>query len=108
MLLWFVPAALADQPVDLSGKLVIVCTNDIHGYAVTDTSEPSVGYAQIKQYREDAIALGAETLLLDAGDASQGQPIVNLSKGANAISFMNATYYDAMCPGKPRIRLGRG
>lgn len=106
LLCFLVPAALADQPVDLSGKLVIVCTNDIHGYAVTDTSEPSVGYAQIKQYREDAIALGAETLLLDAGDASQGQPIVNLSKGANAISFMNATGYDAMCPGNHEFDWG--
>ncbi|MCE5343665.1 MAG: bifunctional metallophosphatase/5'-nucleotidase [Eubacteriales bacterium] len=100
------PAAFAEQKVDLSGKLVIVHTNDIHGYAVTDSGEPSVGYAQIKQYRADAAALGADTLLLDAGDASQGQPIVNLEKGLNAIKFMNATGYDAMCPGNHEFDWG--
>jgi 5'-nucleotidase/UDP-sugar diphosphatase len=100
------PAALADQTVDLTGKLVIVHTNDIHGYAVTDPSEPSVGYAQIKQYYEEAKATGADTLLLDAGDASQGQPIVNLSKGLNAITFMNATGYQAMCPGNHEFDWG--
>ncbi len=98
--------ATAEQQVDLSGKLVIVHTNDIHGYAVTDPSEPSVGYAQIKQYTTDAKSTGADVLLLDAGDASQGQPIVNLSKGANAIQFMNITGYDAMCPGNHEFDWG--
>lgn len=106
LLCCFTPAAMAEQSVDLSGKLVIVHTNDIHGYAVTDPSEPCVGYAQIKQYREDAAALGADTLLLDDGDASQGQPIVNLSMGANAIAFMNATGYDAMAPGNHEFDWG--
>ena len=98
--------AMAAQEVDLSGKLVIVHTNDVHGYAVTDPSEPSVGYAQIKQYKADVAALGANVLLLDAGDASQGQPIVNLDKGVNAIAFMDATGYDAMCPGNHEFDWG--
>ena len=100
------PAAVAEQKVDLSGKLVILHTNDIHGYAVTDPSQPSVGYAQIKQYKMDAARLGANVLLLDAGDASQGQPIVNLDKGASAFQFMNATGYDAMCPGNHEFDWG--
>ncbi len=100
------PAAIAEQKVDLSGKLVIVHTNDMHGYAVTDPGEPTVGYAQVKQYRADAAALGADTLLLDAGDASQGQPIVNLDKGLNAIQFMSAAGYDAMCPGNHEFDWG--
>lgn len=98
--------ALADQPVDLSGKLVIVHTNDIHGYVITDPAVPSVGYAQIKQYKADAQALGAQVLLLDAGDASQGQPIVNLSKGATAFKLMNDAGYDAMCPGNHEFDWG--
>ncbi len=100
------PAAVAEQKVDLTGKLVIVHTNDVHGYAVTDLSEPSVGYAQIKQYCTDAKATGADVLLLDAGDASQGQPIVNLDMGVNAVKFMNATGYDAMCPGNHEFDWG--
>ena len=54
------PAALAAQPVDLTGKLVIVYTNDVHGYAITNLSGPSAGYAQVKQYKEDAAALEAD------------------------------------------------
>lgn len=100
------PAALAEQPVDLKGKLVIVHTNDTHGYVLTDPTEPSTGYAQVKQYAQDATALGADVLLLDAGDVSQGQPIVNLSKGENAFAFMNAVGYDAMCPGNHEFDWG--
>ena len=100
------PAALADQPVDLKGKLVIVHTNDTHGYVLTDPTEPSTGYAQVRQYTQDAKALGADVLLLDAGDVSQGRPIVNLSKGGNAFAFMNAVGYDAMCPGNHEFDWG--
>ena len=100
------PAAVADQDVDLTGKLVIIHTNDVHGYAETSLTEPSTGYAQVKQYKEDAERLGASVLLLDAGDVSQGQPIVNLSKGANAFDFMNAVGYDAMCPGNHEFDWG--
>lgn len=98
--------AMADQPVDLTGKLLILHTNDLHGYAITDPSLPSVGYAQIKQYKADAQALGAQVLLLDAGDVSQGQPIVNLDKGATAFALMNAAGYDAMCPGNHEFDWG--
>lgn len=99
-------AAVAEQKVDLTGKLVIVHTNDVHGYAETSLTEPSTGYAQVKQYKEDAERLGASVLLLDAGDVSQGQPIVNLSMGATAFEFMNAVGYDAMCPGNHEFDWG--
>ena len=100
------PVAVADQQVDLTGKLVIIHTNDVHGHAVTNAAEPSVGYAQVKQYRMDAAELGADVLLLDAGDASQGQPLVNLDKGKTAFTFMNAAGYDAMCPGNHEFDWG--
>ncbi|MDD2648517.1 MAG: bifunctional UDP-sugar hydrolase/5'-nucleotidase [Eubacteriales bacterium] len=100
------PVALADQKVDLSGKLVILNTNDVHGYAITDTSVPSMGYAQIAAYKKLALSAGAEVLLLDAGDATYGQPIINLSKGLDAVKFMNAVGYDAMCPGNHEFDCG--
>jgi 2',3'-cyclic-nucleotide 2'-phosphodiesterase (5'-nucleotidase family) len=98
--------ALAGQPVALTGKLMILHTNDTHGYGVTDPAAPSVGYAQVKQYKSDAQALGAAVLLMDAGDVSQGQPLVNLSKGAEAFAFMNAAGYDVMCPGNHEFDWG--
>ncbi|MDD3409553.1 MAG: bifunctional UDP-sugar hydrolase/5'-nucleotidase [Eubacteriales bacterium] len=94
-----VPSAMAQNIVDLKGKLVILHTNDIHGYAVTNPSEPTMGYAQIAEYRKEALDQGANVLMLDAGDFSQGQPIVNLDQGASAVEFMNAVGYDAACPG---------
>lgn len=100
------PAATAAQDINLSGKLVLVHTNDIHGYVTTNPAVPSVGYAQVRQYVLDAKALGANVLLLDAGDASQGQPIVNLDQGATAFTLMNATGYDAMCPGNHEFDWG--
>lgn len=102
----FAPASLADQKVDLKGKLVILNTNDVHGYAMTDSSVPSMGYAQIAAYKKLALSTGAEVLLLDAGDATYGQPIINLSKGMNAIKFMNAVGYDAMAPGNHEFDCG--
>ena len=45
-------------------------------------------------------------LLLDAGDAAQGMPVVNMSMGKTAMEFMNATGYDAMCPGNHEFDWG--
>ncbi len=45
-------------------------------------------------------------LLLSAGDAVQGTPLVNLGEGASAIEFMNAAGYDAMVPGNHEFDWG--
>ena len=76
----------------LEGKLVILHTNDIHGRAVADAE--SFGYARIAQLKKNLQAQGAEVLLMDAGDFSQGTPLVNLGYGKNAVEFMNVTGYD--------------
>ncbi len=91
---------------DLEGVLVILHTNDIHGRAVTDPATGAIGYAQIAQLKADLAAQGASVLLLDAGDASQGTPIVNMSYGKTAMEFMNAAGYDAMSPGNHEFDWG--
>ena len=88
MLCAFAPAVAES----LEGKLVILHTNDIHGRAVAD--DASFGYARIAGLKKTLEAQGAEVLLVDAGDYSQGTPLVNLGYGANAITFMNAAGYD--------------
>ena len=88
----------------LEGKLVILHTNDIHGHAVSD--DGVWGYAAIAQVRKDLEAQGADVLLLDAGDASQGTPLVNLDYGKTAFEFMNAAGYDAMVPGNHELDWG--
>ncbi len=94
---------LAEAP---KGKLVILHTNDVHGRAVADPAGKVLGYAAIAQYKKDLEAAGDSVLLLDAGDASQGTPLVNLSMGKTAIEFLNAVGYDAMTPGNHEFDWG--
>lgn len=90
---------------DLSGKLVLIHTNDTHGADVA-TSEKSIGTAGVAQLAKDYEAAGAEVLIISAGDATQGDPLVNLSKGLNAIKFMNLAEYDIMVPGNHEFDFG--
>lgn len=93
----------AEEP---KGKLVILHTNDVHGRALADPVGGYLGYAAVSQYKKDLEAAGDSVLLLDAGDASQGIPLVNLSKGKNAIEFLNAVGYQAMTPGNHEFDWG--
>ena len=70
---------------DFSDKLVILHSNDVHG-AVDGYSKMA---ALAKKYRN----LGAEVILVDAGDFSQGDIYVNLSEGMEAVELMNLTGY---------------
>ena len=90
---------------DLTGKLVIIHTNDTHGadVAVAGTSLGTAGIARLVKDYEDA---GAEVLLISAGDAIQGDPLVNLSKGKTAIDFMRLAGYDMMIPGNHEFDFG--
>ncbi len=90
------PAMAAAKAPDVSGKIVILHTNDIHGRALPDAATGAIGYPTIAQIKKDLEAAGAAVLLLDDGDAAQGTPLVNMGQGKNAIEFMNQTGYDAM------------
>ena len=96
--------SVPDAGTDLSGKLVILHTNDTHGADVA--SETSIGTAGVAQLKKDYEAAGAEVLLLSAGDAIQGAPIVNYDHGASEIAFMNAAGYDAMSLGNHEFDWG--
>lgn len=100
----FAPCLAQETEGALSGKLVILHTNDVHGRAVA--SSGAFGYARIAQLKENLAAQGAQVLLLDAGDFSQGMPIVNLGNGKNAIAFMNAAGYDAATVGNHEFDWG--
>ena len=83
-------------------QVVIYHTNDVHGHLQGDGSS-AVGIDYVA-------ALHASTpnsLLVDAGDATQGMPVVSLSKGASAIELMNAAGYDAMCLGNHEFDFGQ-
>ena len=71
---------------ELAGKTIILHTNDTHGALL--------GFAQVAQVKTDYENKGATVILADAGDYSQGASYVSLSKGATAITVMNAAGYD--------------
>ena len=88
----------ADAKAEMAGKTVILHTNDVHG-AVE-------GYAYIAQLKADYEAKGAEVILVDAGDFSQGTTYVSTTKGADAVTMMNAAGYDVVTLGNHEFDYG--
>ena len=97
-------AADDDLLANVEGKLVIIHTNDVHGRDLATSG--SYGTAAVSQLKKDFTAAGAKVLLLSAGDASQGTPLVNYDQGATAINFMSAAGYNAMSPGNHEFDWG--
>ena len=87
-----------DLDRDYSGKTVILHSNDVHGQID--------GYACIAGLRTCFENLGADVILADAGDFSQGNPYVNTSKGLSAIEMMNAAKYDVATIGNHEFDFG--
>ena len=94
-----VSAAWAD-PVeqDLAGKTVILHTNDVHG----DIAK----YAKVAALKSELKARGADVILADAGDYSQGTIYVSVNKGADAVTMMNAAGYDVATIGNHEFDYG--
>lgn len=91
--------------VDLTGKTVIIHTNDIHGrvqYGVND----SLGFSAVGALKEACIKAGAKTIVLDCGDLIRGTPFALYDKGASIIKMMNVIGYDAMIPGNHDYEYG--
>ncbi len=86
------------EEATMAGKTVILHTNDVHG-AVE-------GYAYIAQLKADYEAKGAEVILVDAGDFSQGTTYVSVTKGADAVTMMNAAGYDVVTLGNHEFDYG--
>ena len=86
------------EEATMAGKTVILHTNDVHG-AVE-------GYAYIAQLKADYEAKGAEVILVDAGDFSQGTTYVSTTKGADAVTMMNAAGYDVVTLGNHEFDYG--
>lgn len=88
----------SEAKAEMAGKTVILHTNDVHG-AVE-------GYAYIAQLKADYEAKGAEVILVDAGDYSQGEVYVSDTKGLDAVEMMNVTGYDVVTLGNHEFDYG--
>jgi 5'-nucleotidase/UDP-sugar diphosphatase len=108
MLLTFFSAAnvFADEtPVQGSTgtaaeEVVIYHTNDSHGYI--DGSGETVGFDKVAALK----ASTENSILIDAGDATQGLPIASLTMGADIIDIMNLAGYDMMVAGNHEFDFG--
>ncbi len=91
-------AFAAGEAKPLTGKTVILHSNDVHG--AIDL------YAAMASLKADYEAQGAEVILADAGDYSQGTVYVSVHKGADAVTMMNATGYDVATIGNHEFDYG--
>ena len=93
-----IPAGAANWDEDLTGHIVILHTNDVHG-AIDN-------YASVAALKDAYEAAGAQVLLMDAGDFSQGSTSVNVSEGATAVELMNMAGYDVATTGNHEFDFG--
>ncbi len=93
-----VSSAWADEPKPLNGKTVILHTNDVHGSIEL--------YAKVAAMKDDYEAQGAQVILADAGDYSQGTVYVSVNKGKDAVTMMNAAGYDVATIGNHEFDYG--
>ena len=93
-----IPAGAANWDDDLTGHIVILHTNDVHG-AIDN-------YASVAALKDAYEAAGAQVLLMDAGDFIQGSTSVNVSQGANAVELMNMAGYDVATTGNHEFDYG--
>ena len=88
----------AEEADDMTGKTVILHSNDVHGSIA--------GYANMAALKTDFESRGADVILADAGDYSQGTTYVSTSKGGSAIAMMNAAGYDVATIGNHEFDYG--
>lgn len=79
----------------------ILHTNDIHGRFVEDDGKV-IGMPKVKGLKNKE----KPDLLLDSGDAFQGLPVSNNSKGEEMAKAMNSAGYDAMTLGNHEFDFG--
>lgn len=84
-----------------SSEVVIYHTNDTHGYLAGD-GESIIGIDQVAGLKEST----PDSILVDAGDATQGLPLASLTKGADIIELMNLAGYDLMTAGNHEFDFG--
>ncbi len=83
-----------DAPVEKNGEIYILYTSDVHC-----GMDQGFGYAGLMQIRSSLEAQGYTTILVDDGDAFQGDSVGTLTKGETIVKLMNTLDYDIAIPG---------
>ncbi len=112
LVLVFAGCAATEEPEDhlvenpgeelaLTGEVVVLYTNDTH-CGVND----NIGFAGLAGIKAALEAAGNTVILVDNGDAIQGDTIGTLSKGEYIIDIMNQVGYDVAIPGNHEFDYG--
>ena len=88
----------AQTPKD---KVMVLFTSDVHCGV-----DRGFGYAGLERIRENYERSGYEVILVDDGDAIQGEMIGTISKGETIIELMNDLRYDVAIPGNHEFDYG--
>ena len=91
--------AEGEEPA-LTKDLVILYTSDVHCGI-----EQGWGYAGLYAVKE-ALSQTKNVLLVDDGDAIQGEPVGTMTRGEAIINIMNAVGYDVAIPGNHEFDYG--
>ena len=97
------PEATAEPTAETASndEIIILFTSDIH--CGVKSGFGMVGLAQIKEMFKQN---GYNVLLVDDGDAIQGDALGTLTKGQAIIDLMNAVHYDVAIPGNHEFDYG--
>ena len=94
--------AMAEEaaPAGLTKDIVILFTSDVHAGL-----DMGWGYAGLAAVR-DSYAVNNHVVLVDNGDAIQGETIGTLTNGKALVEMMNAVGYDVAVPGNHEFDYG--
>ena len=90
-----------ETKIEKNGSVVILYTSDIHCGI-----DQGFGIEGLEQIREGYEAKGYTTILVDDGDAIQGETVGSLTEGEAIIDCMNAVKYDVAIPGNHEFDYG--
>ncbi len=90
-----------DKDTEKNGSVVILFTSDVH-CAVNE----GFGFDGLAQIRSSFEEKGFETILVDNGDAVQGDVLGTLTEGEAIIKLMNDLEYDVAIPGNHEFDYG--
>lgn len=92
-------AVVEPATADLLAKLetadvIILHTNDTHGYVKADKGGKIIGFDYIAGVKDALKNAGKNVILADAGDFSNGQPFAALTEGKSVLEIMIAGGWD--------------
>lgn len=86
--------------------IAVIYTNDVHCAVEPDEENSRLGYAAVAGFKDELTEAGYDVILVDAGDAIQGEAIGTLSDGAYPVDIMGKVGYDVAIPGNHEFDYG--